>query len=166
MNSVLIRHIGFALAVLLITGCNRSEPQAPEVGAAPTAASAPASGQLVAELKASEPSIKTQVGTKEQGDLAATGKKGVLAHGPYQKLGPGRYLLTVEGATSTPFVLDVVSARAQNTHGRKRVAPGKDAVPLTSLPFDLPTSVDDLEIRVIVPEGADTKLIGYKIVRR
>jgi hypothetical protein len=166
MNLVSTRYIGFALVALLFAGCKQPEPQTPEVGAAPTTAPAPASGQLVAELKASEPSIKTQVGTKEQGGLTATGKKGVLAHGPYQKLGPGRYLLTVEGTTSTPFVLEVVSARAQNTHGKKRVAPGEGAVPLASLPFDLPTSVDDLEIRVIVPEGADTKLIGYKIERR
>lgn len=172
MSPVRTRHVGaIALAFLLLAGCKPSEPQtqdAADAGSAPAVAAVPApvSGQLVVELKASEPAIKTQVGTKEQGYLATAGKKGVLAYGPYQKLGPGRYLLTVEGTTSTPFVLDVVSARAQNAHGKKQIVPGQSAAPLASLPFDLSAPVTDLEVRVIVPEGADTKLASYKIVHR
>lgn len=170
MNPALLRQIGpIAFAILLLAGCQRSEPQTStttDAVKAPAPTTAQVSGQLVVELTAWEPGVKTLVGTKEQGDLVATGKKGVLAYGPYQKLGPGRYLLTVEGTTSTPFVLDVVSDRAQSTHGKKYIVPEQGVTPLASLPFDLSTPVDDLEVRVIVPEGANTRLTGYKLVHR
>ena len=171
MNPVSHRLLGAAvITAVLLAGCQPSEPQAPtatETAAAPvTAAPAPKPGELVFELKATDEGMKTQVGTRDAEGLVATGKKGVLAFGPYRTLSPGRYELTLEGTTTTPFALDVVSARAQDTHGKKEVLPTQGATPLASLPFDLAKPVNDLEVRVLVPEGADTRVTSYKIVQR
>lgn len=173
MNPVSHRLLGASVIVVaLLAGCQPSEPQASAntdtaAASAPAAAeAAPKPGELVFELKATDEGMKTQVGTRDAEGLVATGRKGVLAFGPYRALAPGRYVLTLEGTTSTPFALDVVSARAHDTHGKKEVLPMQGATPLASLPFDLAKPVKDLEIRVLVPEGADTRLTSYKIVQR
>lgn len=165
MNPVSHRLLGAAVVTAaLLAGCQPSEPQAP--AATETAAPAPKPGELVFELKATDEGMKTLVGTRDAEGLVATGKKGVLAFGPYRTLAPGHYMLTLEGTTTTPFALDVVSAKAHDTHGKKEVLPAQGATPLASLPFDLAKPVQDLEIRVLVPEGADTRLASYKIVQR
>lgn len=160
-----------ALAMLVVSGCKPST-QAPEGASeagAVSVATPPvpaASGKTVLELVAADPKVRTQVGVKEAGALVSTGKAGVLAFGPYQSLPAGRYLVSLRGSASKPFSLDVVSNIGKQVHGRKQFAAQESADTLASLPFDLAAPVQNLEVRILIPEGSDAKVVGYKIVTR
>ena len=162
-----------ALAMLAVSGCKPSTPAPEEVSAAgavsaaaPNAPVPAASGKIVLELAATDPKVRTQVGVKEAGALVSSGKAGVLAFGPYQSLPAGRYLVSLQGSASKPFSLDVTSNIGKQIHGRKQFAAQESADTLASLPFDLAAPAQNLEVRILIPEGSDAKIVGYKIVTR
>jgi hypothetical protein len=159
----------FALATIL-PGCKPSTPAGSTTEQVPTPVTdsgpAVASGQTVLELGSADAKVRTQVGTKDQGVLTATGKNGVLAFGPYLPLGAGKYTVTVKGSTSTPFSLDVVSDAGKTIHAQKQFAAQESAETLATLPFDLAAPAQHVEIRLIVPQGSDAKLVGYKVISR
>ena len=163
-NKILVGSL--ALTILMVSGC-KPATQAPDP-ATPVAIQAntptTATGQTVLELASSDPKVRTQVGVKEQGVLVATGKGGVLAFGPYQQMAAGKYFVSVRGSTSTPFALDVASDAGKTVHARKHFAARESNEALATLPFELTAPVQHLEIRLMVPEGSDTKLVGYKVV--
>lgn len=166
-----------ALAIVAVTGCKPSTPTMPAAEEATTEDRAPAeaprttaatfkAGETVLALASSDSRIKTQVGQKQEGALASTGKSGVLAFGPYVSLPAGNYVVMVEGSATKPFALDVVSGVGKEVHGRKQISSRESAETLASLPFDLAAPVKNLEVRMLVTEGSDAQLTGYKIVAR
>lgn len=154
-----------AVVVLLLAGCKPAEPQL-EPAAAPAAAPAHAAGELVLDLPYSDDSIRTLSGTKQADGLVATDQAGVLAFGPYRAFQPGHYLLTVDGSTENPIIVEVISAKGAKTHAKQEIVAVAPGAPLATVPFDLDQPVPDLEIRVQVPGGSGAKLIGYRVVYR
>lgn len=110
--------------------------------------------------------VFTQVGTRKQGALIATGKPGFLMYGPYVTLQPGFYRLDLNGKSSGAFVVDLVASKGQQTLFKQSIfnPVGEDGV-LASVAFEVPASVSDFEVRVIVPEGADTMISDYTLAK-
>jgi hypothetical protein len=158
-----------AVVVLLVAACTPEAPKLePATPAEQAAAAAPvhAPGELVLDLPFTDDSIRTLSGAKQADGLMATDQAGVLAFGPYREVEAGHYLLTVDGATDKPIIVEVISAKGAKTHAKQEIVAVAAGAPLATLPFDLDQKVTDLEVRLQVPPGSGAKLIGYRIAYR
>ena len=165
--------------VLLLSGCDgdrggrpvtpvdHAEPARPAQSVATPVRQA---GEVVLELSMDEQRVQTnEVGEKVDGAVRAVGKGGALVFGPYLPLETGRYTL-IEGASSGPFSVDVM--RSAGTAGlAAKGYPSAAGNPfgegsLAALDFDVAEDTEGVEFRVIVPEGADTSVVSYKVLTR
>ncbi|HVK52531.1 MAG TPA: hypothetical protein VM469_12440 [Pseudoxanthomonas sp.] len=157
-----------AFVVLLLAGCSPSQPSTESKSGTddPASAVSHAAGEVALELPYTDASVRTLVGTKQADALVATGAAGVLAFGPYRALGAGHYQLTVEGGTSKPVTVDVISAKGKQVHAKQQVVAATKGQPLAVVSFDLDQPVADLEVRLFVPANSEASLSSYKIVYR
>ncbi len=107
---------------------------------------------------ATEPIVKSAVGTRRADGICTDGRAGYLCFGPYLPWPEGRWRAELElapGAAGT-VVVDVASAGGHQVHAEARVESTAGQVRI-ALPFELNTYVPDLEIRVRCE--ADTTLL-------
>lgn len=156
----------------VIGACSQpSEPmgeagQAAAQQPAAPASTAPAvdmvSKQVVADQLPSIPGV----GEIRGDSLVSTGKEGFLIFGPYVAVEAGTYTLAIKGSVNEvpagSIKLDVVSNLGKTSHGERSVSqPGE----LPSFEITLPAMVNDLEVRVQVPEGARVAVSSYQLTR-
>lgn len=117
--------------------------------------------------------IHSKVGVQTCEGIQTDGRQGYLMYGPYVSVNAGEYLLEVKGhvkAHGDKVVVDVVGGKGKTCvyarfvgledsagRDRKRILIEKRVV--------LNTSVDDLQIRVWVDEGAEILVDGYSFTR-
>lgn len=165
------------LAGLLALGaCDRKAPdvqnQATDAAVSATAnrSAELVAGSVVLEVHAGEERMQVSAGEKTDGKVTATGVAGALIFGPYVPLPPGKYALLVEGASTTPFAVDVVySAGSKQVAVQEYDAPSGRTVgsgSLAVLDFEVNEAIENAEFRVVVPDGADTTVTAYKVVAR
>lgn len=109
----------------------------------------------------------TQSGELVEGDLVNDGRAGYLLFGPYVAFQSGTYTAEIKGEVlalppGSRVRLDAASEKGRTVHDRLDVhATGL----LPTLEFTLKEPVEDLELRVLAPEGSRVSLESYEIVR-
>lgn len=109
----------------------------------------------------------SQVGRLE-GDMYSTdGRLGYLFFGPYVSLAKGEYKLRLLGQFDNVdgAVFDIVSNHGSASHIRVNISkPATGEMVLIDFPFNLESSVNDLEVRLHVTEATKIKVRSYEIV--
>lgn len=176
------------LVPLMLVGCDRSPseatpptasapaatPAAPAASDTPAAASPAAldaSGSLT--LNAGDSHILTQpgVGSVQNGLLASTGTSGFLVFGPYAALPKGSYVATFNGSVKAlpgggQVRFDVVSGAGAKSHGEAKVGEVKPQGVLAQFPITLAEDVNDLEVRVEIPDGGQVEFSSYSLQKQ
>lgn len=126
------------------------------------------SGQVVLAMKAGDGDVKTLVGAKRDGKLAAVGKEGFLMFGPYKALPPGKFVVELDGTSHTPFSFDVAGQQGERVYAQVEMATGLDIDnrKLARLELEIDHSVKDVEVRIRVPANSDIQVDGYRILAR
>lgn len=112
--------------------------------------------------------VLSQVGRRQPGlGLVADGRAGYLAYGPYAALPPGDYQLRLRGSRATQGVrIDVAIAGGAQVLAAGAAHPAGANGVFASFPFSVPApGARDLEVRVLVPDGAGISLHDYTIQR-
>ncbi|MDR6842921.1 glycosyltransferase family 39 protein [Pseudoxanthomonas sacheonensis] len=127
-----------------------------------------ASGDIVLDISINDERVSSVVGFKKGGLITSKGEAGYLMYGPYSAIGPGKYKVLLLGDSSTSFVVDAAAMNGKRVLGSRQYIKAQSSIngELAELEFDVPRSIRDFEIRILVPPGADTRVKGYKIVRR
>lgn len=146
--------------VLSLAGCDKAPPANTEV----VGQSAPADKLLQDIAKDNLPS---QVGIKKDGAIVSDGRSGYLVYGPYSPLIAGSYSATFVGsveslAPGTGITIDVVSAKGNVVHAKQEMSYAGE---LPALKFNLASDAQDLEVRILAPEGGIVKLKSYSIAK-
>lgn len=172
MKSV-VRAILCLALVSALAACNQSSGPLDEAGqatqqqpAAPASTAPPVdalSKRVVADQLPSIPGV----GEIRGDSLASTGKEGFLMFGPYAAVKAGTYSVTIEGNIAAlpagSVKLDVVSNLGKISHGEHAMSqPGE----FPAFDVTLPAAVNDLEVRVHVPEGAQVTVSSYELTRK
>lgn len=109
----------------------------------------------------------TQSGELVGEQLVNEGREGYLLFGPYIAFQPGAYNAQFSGEVLTlpsnsKVRLDVASEKGRTVHGRVDT---DSTGPLPTLQFKLDEPVEDLELRVLAPDGSMVALQSYEISR-
>ncbi len=117
---------------------------------------------------ATHPRMASRVGYPVDRSVYATGEEGLLLFGPYVGLPKGRYAATVYGAAPRDLHdcwMDVSWNKGDNLVVRQAIyATPSDAVcALGRVAFELPTYVEDVEVRVYVAGGFAMRMDGITL---
>lgn len=128
----------------------------------------PSPGEMAMEFSAMDSEIKTLVGRKEHRSLVADGRPGFVMYGPYRPLAAGKYSITVKGSSSTPFTLDMSANQGKQVAHRTQYPAAQDGKSgiLAQFDFEQSESVEDLEVRILVPATSDIRIESYQILHR
>lgn len=133
---------------------------------APTTPEGPAAvDELHREFHKDE--YNTMSGELVDGHLVNNGKGGFLLFGPYAAFQAGTYSVSFVGnidelSAGQKVRLDVVSSKGKTSHALTEL----DKVgSISPFEFTLTEPVQDLEVRVLVPEGTDVSLQAYQVER-
>ncbi|MDD5277826.1 MAG: hypothetical protein PHR16_17340 [Methylovulum sp.] len=105
----------------------------------------------------------TKTGTITGRALVSSGAEGYLCHGPYLRLGPGRYLAVATGiwiTGGTTCNADIVSDKGAVLHAEKKlIGPAIGGSGFSNvLEFVLDSEQTGIEFRLLVPEGHQVQL--------
>ena len=109
--------------------------------------------------------LPSQVGNVDEFSISSKSKSGFLVYGPYAPLKAGKYRLSVAGQATqlVEAYVDVVSDKGSKVHARFYLAKSTNNFLVDKVEVNLPSSIDDLEVRVWVGEGDDVRLHGYSL---
>ncbi|WDS35637.1 glycosyltransferase family 1 protein [Pseudoxanthomonas sp.] len=109
------------------------------------------------------------VGELQRGRMETTGKAGFFLYGPYVPLPAGAHLVKLHGKGKGDGWMDVCSSHGQQVHARADLhvvaEDGESSQSLLAqLEFVLERPVTNLEIRIVVDEGAELSLDSVVLV--